>query len=267
MPTLTGFSDMAPSPRVRVSFAAAELSASVATVSVVQISSAGEFPVRGATGINAAGGAVVIDYEAPLGVPVSYRAEQFDAAGVSLGLTASASVQLNISPGDVIVQDFLAPKKAVRVDAHSSFGGEVRTSRTATRYRAGGNTLVLMGEVGLAEQVPLTVNTRTLAAADTLESVLAEGTVLIRSMPGVLRIPQLLYCAIPEVSQVPMDVQWGGEWVRWDLVGDEVSRPTMSVVEPVFTYDLYRGTYATYAAAKAAYPTYLAAKSNPPAVA
>lgn len=265
MPTLTGFSDMAPSPRVQVSFSAAELDPAVATVTVVQISAAGEAEVREGRGVNAVGGAQVTDYEVPPGIPVTYRAEQFDVSGVSLGLTASATTQVDIDPGYVVVQDFLAPRNAVLVDAHESFAGEVRTSRASARYRAGRNTLVLMGEVGLAEQVPLTVNTRTLADADMLGSILAEGTALIRSMPNVVRIPQLFYCAIPDVVPVPIDVQYGGEWIRWDLVGDEISRPDIAVIEPLFSWGLYKSAFPTWGDAKAAYTTWLDAKSNPPA--
>lgn len=267
MPTLTGHTDDGPTPRADVLIPSGEISGSATTASVLQISSAGQNVVRGAERIPTAGGLFVTDFEVPLGIPVTYQATLYNSSGTSIGLTTPGTVQVNIDPDEIVVQDFLAPAKSVRVDADMTFGSQIRSVRPSQRYVSGTDTIVLQGEPGLAQQIPLRMNTRTLAAADMLASILTEGSALIRSMPGGTRLPQLLYVSISEMSQVPVDVEWGGQWVAWDLVGDQITRPSLYILDAVWDWALYKAAYPTWAAAKAAYPTWLAAKMNPPAVA
>lgn len=89
-PVLTVFTDAAPCPRVEVFFPSFD----VGTVSVTVYRFAGgrEFQVRGAVRAATAGALSRVDFEVPFNEPVSYRAEQFDAAGVSLGFTASTTL-------------------------------------------------------------------------------------------------------------------------------------------------------------------------------
>jgi hypothetical protein len=263
MPTLTPHSDDAPSPRVDVLFSLGELTPAV-WATVYQISVAGQFPVRNGVRLSASGGVFATDYETPLGVPVTYRAEMFNGAGVSLGFTGSASTQVDIDPSNVVVQDFLAPRNAIRVDADTSFAGTVTSSRDSQRYVAGTRTVVLQGPLGLAQKIPLRVNTRSLADADRLAAILVEGTCLIRSMPGVVRVSPLLYVAFPDVPQIPVDVQYGGEWVAWDLTGDQISRPDLPIIDSVASNARYAAAFATNAAAAAAYATNFDAIRNPP---
>lgn len=266
-PTLTVFTTMSPSPRVDVLFPSSALVAGTTTVTVLQISEDGEVVVRNADRMFASGGAFVTDYEVPLGVPVQYRAEQFNAAGVSLGFTEIASVQVNIDPSMVVVQDPLVPERAVMVEAKDDFAGDLVAERELQLYRIGSDTVALMGAMGLASNVPLHVQTKTLDDELALRRILAETQVLFRSMPGPVLIPRCLHVVIPQVRRVPMDVQWGGEWVRWPLVGDQVTRSMLSIIVPVVDYAQFNAAFASYTAFNAAYATYLAAIANPPAVA
>jgi len=89
-PVLTVFTDAAPCPRVEVFFPSFD--AGTVSVTVFRISGGREFQVRGAVRAATAGSLSRIDFEVPFNEAVSYRAEQFDAAGVSLGFTPTTTL-------------------------------------------------------------------------------------------------------------------------------------------------------------------------------
>lgn len=263
MASVTGFSDDDPSPRADILLTSGDMTG-VTTVSVHQVSAAGDFIVRGADRAPAAGGYFVTDYEIPLGIEVTYRAEKFNGSGVSLGFVSAGLVTVNVDPSEVIFSDPLAPKNAARAVGRTEFAGVVQTRRPKQIYRAGVATVALMGESGLVEGVALDVATYTIETSDALEAVLTNAYVLVRSMPNILRLPQVFHCVIAEPVQVPQDVQYGGGWVLWPLVGDQVTRSALQVLEAAVTYQRYTDYYATYADFNAAYSTYLAALQSPP---
>lgn len=263
MPTLTPLSTMDPSPRVEVLVAAGELNVATSTLTVKQISDAGEFDVREGVRVPAAGGVFVVDYEPPLGIPVTYQAEQFDAAGVSLGLTGAATTTVLVDQVMVVMQDPLAPLRAVRVEPLRGFAGVLRRTRESQLYRAGFRTLALMGEQSLLEQVPLQVWTATKAEADALEEVLDEGTFLVRSSPA-LPLPPLFYTAVSTYARDPYNASAFMEASQFAFEGDQITRSTLEVIEPAVTWQRYIDAFATWNAMDAEYSTWLDAKQNPP---
>lgn len=265
MITVTLFDDMNPTPRATVLFEAADLSGSAVTVDVLQISGGVERIVRDGEGVGAAGGVFVTDYEIPFGVQVTYQARQFDSTGGLIGLTASVTVQLNVDPSSVVVQDPFVPTSALRVEAEGGFAGQVNRARPTAVYQIGRETVALSRELSLVRDASLLLATRTAADADKLLTVLSASPLLVRSMPSAVRLPGLFYCAISAVNEIPMDVQWGGSWVRWALSADEVSRPTIPVLQPAVTWLRYVNAFVTWQDMINAYPTWLDAIRNPPA--
>lgn len=234
-----------------------------AFVSVYSIA-AEQATVRNANRTPATGDFFVTDFQVPLGVPVTYRAEHFNAAGVSLGLSGDASTQVDSDPQYIVIQDPLAPKRFVKVDAPPSFASTLSRRRAMATYNVGGRTVALMGELGLRSDVSIEVSTRTLEQADMLQSVLAEAPFLVRTMPEIVRLPPLFYGVTTSFSELPVDVDLGGEWVRWSLTAQEVSPLLLDIIEAVVTYARFKAAFATYAEAKAVYATYLQAKQSPP---
>jgi len=232
----------------------------ISVYSIADVQSA----VRNANRAPVSGGFFVTDFQVPLGVPVTYRAEYFDAAGTSLGLSGDAVTQVDSDPQFIVIQDPLAPKRFVKVDAPPSFASDVGRRRAVSVYNAGGRTVALMGELGLRSDVPINVSTRTIAQADMLEDVLAEAPFLIRTMPNIVRLPPLFYGVTAGAVQTPVDVDTGGSWIRWELSAQEVSPLLLDIIEAVVTYARFKAAFATYAAAKAVYTTYLQAKQSPP---
>lgn len=267
--TVTPHTDMDPSPRVDVFIDDADLDGDTVTITVHQISVAGDIQVRNMVGQASAGGFADTDYEPPLGVPITYRVAQYDVDGAELGFVLELTTQVDIADGMAVLSDPLAPGLAVMVEAHTDFGSELRRTRPTRVYRAGFRTVALMGMQGLLEDVPLRCQTQTIADADMLEEVLAAGQFLVRLMPSGGRLPLILHVVVPSPVEIPMDVQYGGSWIRWELNGTEVSRPEIDIIVPVINYQRFidyvnSAGDGTYGFAATVWSTYLDALLDPP---
>nr|WP_278101167.1 hypothetical protein [Microbacterium proteolyticum] len=114
-PVLTGYVDADPAPRVEVLFE--EFAAGTETVTVYRSAFGRERQVRGAVNAATAGALTRIDFEAPFNTLLSYRAEMFDADGISLGFTdvgTLGDVIEGLPPGEVLApSDSLVPGEFV----------------------------------------------------------------------------------------------------------------------------------------------------------
>lgn len=211
----------------------------------------------------AAGGFTVTDHEVPVGVTVTYRAEMFDAGGVSLGFTGGTDYVVFGEEGYIVFSDPLVPELVVEVAGRQTFGESLARSRPMERYQVGEATVFLSGQRGLLQNIDLSVVTDTLEQANLLARVLASSFVLVRTTPRI-RIPSLLYVAVPDVDEREQDVQFGGERIDWPLTGQEMTRTEIGVAVSSTPYQTYMDAFPTYADAMAAYGTYLDAMKNPP---
>jgi hypothetical protein len=266
MPTLTPHEDMSPSPRVDIVFDAGELDVATDTISVYQISAAGQIDVRDATGVSASGGFAVTDFEVPLGVEVTYQAQQYDVSGAVIGLTDSASTQVDVAEGWAVFSDPLAPNNAILLQCEPRFANRLVRRRDQRIYRVGFQTIALQGELGLLSGVPLRVYTTTSDEADDLETILYEGTSLVRTMPA-MPLPRLFYAAFQEIPVDPFEAPFGGSWSVFELEGEQVSRPSLGTLVPAVTYGVFVDYYtgATYGDTLTDYTTYLDSIINAPA--
>jgi hypothetical protein len=201
----------------------------------------------------------------PLGVPVQYRAEQFNSAGTSLGFTAASSVQIDIDPSMAVFQDPLHPARAVLVEAKADFAGQLVEERAVQLQNIGTETIALMGQMGLLSNIPLTVQTKSLDDAAARCTVLLQTQILVRTMPRPVLIPRCLHVVIPEVRRTPVNVHYGGEWVQFPPTGHQVTRSPLAILVGVVNYELFNDYFATYTAFNTAYSSYLDAIANPPA--
>lgn len=258
-PILTG--TLFPSPRVRVDFDAVAVGTTRARVE--RTAGGIVLTVRDGGNVFAAGGFTITDFEPPLGVQVSYRAEMFDSAGLSLGFTGSTVVELFGEVGWVWFSDPYDPSIAVYVQQADTFAAGIARARPAQRHSVSGRTVALYGPDGLIEGVDLAVYTMSDEVAASLRTVLASGFVLVRTMPPVA-VPRLLYVFVPQRSEVGLNIRHGGQFTRWEMTGDELSPTDVGVALPPVSYQIYMDAFATYAAAMSTYSTYLDAAKNPP---
>lgn len=259
-PTLTV--DTAAAPRCLVMFAA--LAAGAVRVNVQAVVEGRTFKVRGGVDLFAAGGAVVMDYEVPLGVPVSYRAEMFDAAGASLGWTDATQVTVDAGftrPGMVWVSQPLYPAGAVRVDllvdaAASISRPPVGDVEWAEGARVGMH--VGTGRRGV-DGVPLPFLV-SVADADRVQGMLGgyatdyPAVLLFRTGPGV-RLPALLFGSVHTLEEIP---RASAGVVEFRCAVTEVQPPFPGLVAPSLRRADIDKAYGTRNARAAAYATRLA---------
>lgn len=270
--TATAFNDMAPSPRVLLDIDPADLDPATDSITILQLSKWGEVIVRDAERRPLLGGVVLEDYELPGGVPVTYRVQQFNAAGTSLGFALNLSAEVTWAARHIIVQDPLAPANALMLKPEFLFADQLYRSRNTKVYRAGGRTFAMSGLASAFQQVTLRCFTDDPDDRDTLAEILDQSVVLVRALPET-RLPGAFFASISDIPMIPLDARNGGDFDLWDLRGNQIDRPTLDIVSAVYSYDLYKAyldtlhppTPGTYDDAELVWSTYLDALRNPPA--
>ncbi|MBF4574670.1 hypothetical protein [Frondihabitans sp. VKM Ac-2883] len=252
--------DWAPVPRIEVNFT--QLDSAVKTATIYRVSDGRTMRVRGGVKVSALGAVAVIDYEAPNGVPSSYRAEMFSDvdATVSLGFTQSPIVTLEFE-GTCIHQP-LDPTLAVRVDALAGTAvGLVRKFNGDAVLPEGARVPTWIGgpRQGLTG-VPFVFLTTSFVDADKLQSVLGTyeqsqvGVMCIRTPPP-MRIPRTFFAGNFEMSEDAINVHAGGEDIQFSFTADEVSPPAAGLVRPAVRRADLDAAFPTRAARDAAYLT------------
>jgi len=253
-PTLTGYTDAAPCPRVLVDFTS--LAATTALVDVYRLSEGRTWRVRSAVKAAAAGSFQRLDFEVPFGVQATYRAEMFNASEVSLGFTDSTNITLNVA--DAWMHNPLDPSGALLVDLDfTSAKTIVRPTPGEVFYPEGRTVGVLIsgqrrGIVG----VELMVSTDVEADAVTLDSMFGNYDtrglpIMCLRTPPYIRLPRTFMAAILEPGQRPLNVHMGGALTEWDLKADEISPPAPGLIVPLLTRADINAFYATRAAVRA----------------
>lgn len=236
---ITLLSDVTDAPFVEVFID--DLIPEAVSVTVYRLSDGREFQMRGAVRADTAGTFTRIDFEVPFNVLVTYRAELFDGAGVSLGFTDSASITLSVA--DTWMHNPLDPAGAVRVILGDDGGWSV------TRPTPGVVSRPLGRRVGVVLSEPrqgvtgaqFNVRTSSDEDADKVQTMVGD-----RGMPPVLcirlgsvdqrlRLPQPLFLSALSVSEVDMDHRWGGNELSHRFEGDEVDPPIPGLFVPLLT--------------------------------
>ncbi|GAA1147868.1 hypothetical protein GCM10009651_35760 [Microbacterium natoriense] len=251
-PTLTVYSDAAPCPRVEVFFPS--FAAGTVSVTVYRLSGGQERQVRGAVGAPTGGTLTRIDFEVPFNVPATYRAEQFDAGGVSLGFTPSASV--TVVSADTWMHNPLNPEGSVRVFFGDDGGWSVtRPTPGVVSHPKGRRVGVVLSEPrqGVVD-LRLTVRTSSDVDADLVQAMCGDSNmppvlcVRLGTQDQRLRVPQPLFLSALSVSEVDMDTRWGGTEMAHQVQGDEVDPPIPGLFVPLLTRADLNAFFATRAA-------------------
>lgn len=281
-PTLTTYTDDAPCPRVEVYFAT--LHPDTATLTVYRTAAGRTHEVRGAVRAATAGSFTRIDFECPFNILVSYRAEMFDADGISLGFT-DATVLPDVIDGpipddDLYPSDFffpeegligtgllsayswlhnpLDPQGAVRVSAMDSSARSLSRPVDGSISRPMGRRVGVMlsrGRGGLAG-FTYDIHAPDEASADKVQAMLGDYTsntvpVLCLRVGGDetrMRIPKPLFLGVLDIPEEDIDVRWGGTETIQRMTGDEVAPPVPGLFIPLLTNADLNAYYATNAA-------------------
>jgi len=267
--SIQAFSDMNPSPRAVLDLDPADLDPATDAVTVHQLSKWGDQPVRSFERKALAGGLVVTDYEIPVGVPVTYRVEQFDAAGAPLGFALALAAQVDVPVGKYVVQDPFAPANAVILDGRPGTAKTLTTTRDMQIYQAGKNTIGLASaQRSFLKDVPFVFAADTAEQSDMIGAILDSDVILIRAHPRS-RLPGTLYAAVAQMDQIAVDDYLVDDGDDWSFNAQQVSRPALAVIVALISYDLFKQyvadtTAGTYDDAKTIWATYLSALRTPP---
>ena len=244
--TATPFTNASPVPRVQIVIS----DLPTGSVTLLRTAEGRTMAVRGGVRVPTTGGVVaVMDFECPFRTDTVYKGEMFSPLGVSLGFTPTVTTMLRVY--DYWIQQPLDPSLSVRLDLDISTAdklsrkarGEVVYAQNAMLGRyIGGTNRGLQG---------VSIATATQNATDTAMMRSIFGTydrpqlpvVLVRSPPGILNIPRVLFLAVPDPLEIDFTVRLGGEVTDWLLEGDEVIPPAPGLIVPVLTWDDLAAAY------------------------
>lgn len=278
-------------PRVEVLLE--NVDADVATVTIRRTSAGRPFLVRGAIRQAVAGAYSVVDFECPFNMPVQYRAELFDALGVSVGFSnpytigvdmtalypatwlfpADSLYPVGLSGGlvsaDTWMHNPLDPAGGVKVSLTDTSARSIsRPVPGSVVYPKGRRVGVIIGEPrGGVRGVTLDVWCEDLESADRIQSFLGDYTtttvpticVRLGGTESRVRLPQPLFLGVLDIQEEMVDVQFGGSRVVERISGDEVDPPSPGIFIPLLSYADLNAFYASYSVFNGDNATYLSA--------
>jgi len=245
----------APCPRVGVTITGLGIGDSV--VSVWRTEDGERNPVRGARRMLAVDSDYLIDYDAPLGRPITYEVEVISGPSGADRVTSS-SVTVESDTGWLM--DPLVPQSAVPIiGSHDNDGtpylrGEALASLeyaadvSLINVMGSDKPMALFGQRMAARGVPLSMGTRSAEQNKKLKDLLQSSALLLfRPIPGFgIDLPGSMFVTVPSAVESPVDVAWGGNLTWWDLKADTVAAPTLKVLTATFTYGDVALLFATY---------------------
>lgn len=251
----------APCPRAGVTVTGLGVGASV--VNVWRTADGERNPVRGARRITLSDAGYVVDYDAPLGRPVSYEVEVLSGPGGVARVTADPVTVDSVTGW---IMDPLVPQSAVEVTGgRDGDGPYLRASALAElEYTADVSVFNIMGSdkplalfgQRMAERgLDTSMGTRSAEANARLKNLLrSTGQLLFRPSPswGAFELPGTMFLANSSATQLPVDVSWGGSLTWWSMKSDVVAAPTIKVLTAEFTYGDVKLLFASYADKQAA---------------
>jgi len=188
----------------------------------------------------------VVDFDAPLGRPVSYEVEVVSGPSGPSRVTSS-SVTVDAVTGWLM--DPLIPQTAVPVIGGAGDETYLRSSALSQlEYQAdvqvfnimgSSKPLALFGQRMAERGLDTSMSTRSAEQNARLENLLkSSAQLLFRPLPGwgTRTLPGSMFLANATATQLPVDVSWGGNLTWWDLKSDVVAAPTIKVLTATFTY-------------------------------
>lgn len=218
--------------------------------------------VRGGQRLPAGTPAIVLDPEPGFKVTSSYTVMGYDADGNVVGSRPIGSTIVNFD--GVVIQQPLDPRLSVQVKRLVSTASEiVRETPGQLVYPQGQS---LPGLVGLGprrgvENVALDLFVATYEDADALQDTL--GTYdspqlpvwLVRTPPGQ-RLPRILFCHVPKLTEIGINGHIGMEYVQLSAVVTEVRPPAAGISAAVLTHSDMKVFFTTHTQVKARYVTH-----------
>lgn len=201
----------------RVEIVATGMPATTTTVTVTRSTDTDTWPVRGGAEALAGTGLMVVDWETPTGVPVTYQITARDSTGATVDTaTATATTIPDAGPGWMWLSDPLDETSPILVHTHTG----------TDAHRAGGRDTTSAHPLGSRWPVP-SIGPRTrlqdwhlvLLLDDTTAGpvrALSDRALIVCVRPAAaLRLEPLLYVAVTGSDEEPWHEQLGLGTPRW----------------------------------------------------
>lgn len=266
----------APCPRVEVTIT--NLSTGTTIYNLWRTSDGVRKIVRGARNRSTVGSDAVVDYESPLGRPITYDIEV--VTGTTVGL-ATVPATTTVTSTTWWIQDPLVPSTAQPLAVNKTDGPLTLTAAAVKNleYAAGVNIIPIMGSsepvalVGtrqIASNMDFSMFTNTAQATVNLRNLIQQTAILLIRTNGIRNdgVPGLAYLAAAKPAEQPVTAAFGGTLTAWQLQGDLVAAPTLTVLVPIWTYQNVNNLWTTYQQAQTALAakTYLDVLKSPSGV-
>lgn len=210
-------------------------------------------PVRGAVNAATAGQLTRVDYEAPLGVPVTYWAEAFNATGVSIGATPQQVITLDDS--SAWLHNPLDPRGAVKVGLRPSTGRAINRPLSGSVIDSNTRVGVITtgGRSGIRD-LDLDVIVNGGGDADRVQTMLGRGA---EPLPPILclrvesgsrrRLPRPFFIA-PDWVENDLTHFYGGDAIAFEGAVHEAEPPALGLFTPLLTLGDLKRAYSTLGA-------------------
>lgn len=257
-PVLTLMDDDNIGPRMQVIFDT--LATGTQTVNVQRTAEGRTMKVRGGVNLFAVGAAAVLDNEVPFGIPVTYKAEQFDVNGLSLGFTNPSTITVDTT--DTWVSQPLNPSLAVQVrvklESTSSLTRPAPGSTVWTEGATVGRTI--SGQRTGIQGATILLRMPSPSDADLFDQLWGgygvdyPAVICLRTPPNV-PLPAVFFigCTAPA-----RQTYGANKFVVYSIPADEVAPPSPGLVLPLLRRKDIDAAFPTRAARAAAYSTRLA---------
>ena len=245
----------APCPRAGVTITGLGVGDSV--VSVWRSADGLREPVRGARRVTLVDSDYLIDYDAPLGRPVSYEVEVISGPTGADRVTSSS---VTVSSDSAWIMDPLVPQSAVPITRRLTSTGEPTFAVEAMNkldyamnsqvfnILGSDKPMALFGQRAAATGVDLSMITDAAEQNTRLRSLFASSGVLLVRLPASWAdfVPGAWFALVASVSEQPVGASNGDPVTVWSLSGDTVAAPVLKVLTATFSYGDVDLLFATY---------------------
>lgn len=265
----------APCPRVGITITGLGAGAD-SVVSVWRIADGARNPVRGARRAIMRDSTYVVDYDAPLGRPVTYEVEVISGP---VGPSRTTSAAVTVLSDSAWIMDPLVPQSAVAIKRRMSSAGEPVFMVDAMRnfeYQAkvsmfdvmgSDRPMALIGQRSAAKGINVSLITDMAEQNTRVRNLLKQSsTLLVRVPPSVTdAIEGSCFLAVATAGEESRMAHTGNALTTWAIQGDTVAAPAIRVLTALFTYGDVKILFSTYQQKQTAMAgkNYLADLKNP----
>jgi len=198
----------------------------------------------------------LIDYDAPLGRPITYEVEVISGPSGADRVTSSS---VTVNSDSAWIMDPLVPQSAVPITRRLTSAGEPTFAVEAMnkldyamdsqlfKILGSDKPMALFGQRAAATGVDLSMITGAAEQNTRLRSLFASSGVLLVRLPAAWAdfIPGAWFALVATVSEQPKGAP-NDPVTAWSLSADTVAAPTLKVLTATFTYGDVAILFATY---------------------